>query len=724
MKKIIILRWLRLMTLIVTVVYGSVAVVRAANTFAPKTAVVSNAPAAITSGNSSSSQPFVYRVGMVVHYSPGQSIVIEGRDGQLYSFILAPSLEILPAHRAHLLVPGVTNLFVTVVAPNNVPDGKMRAVKIIIHPIVPRGFPVVPTTVTPTNTPTNTPTSTPTNTLTATSTHTPTNTPTSTPTNTPTSTPTPTATNTPTNTPSSTPTDTPTATSTNTSTSTPTTTITITPTNTPTMTATSTPTITPTITQESNIPITPIIPAKKPDIAKPSDWSKRPLSTIVGYTFPADIAGGWTIALEAAAFEDIKTPLAPQTFTEIGMVSIGVNVETVIDTTVSANSCEASQSNAKGNGSNAEVQRVGLVVDYSPGETITIVDRNGDPYTFALASPLKITPDKRASQLKAGAFVTVIAPNNAPNNKQTAVGIVVHRGVPGCFPIPDSIKYVVSVDVLSTSDTVEGVLVSINGTDTQLVTFARIPQMLNPERTDSPYPLFGVPDPLPAGAATIASDSVCFVLNTDLISPTPIRYCSETSQLSVIDLFPTQYADLQNSISDVAAHIGYEAPLATDQILSTIEDAQRLNDCANATDQATKQADCASDIIFGPRAQDDFAPEFAALQALPKPLSTPMAIDGGVVRVLQLIHVPTVNPSGVVTIQPGDYRLDYWYDVNGVFYAVTLTGLTANNTPVINHQIPAMPALFIDENTDGLQQPLAQISGLCWRGWCFCERGD
>src|SRR6266498_1136857 len=73
---------------------------------------------------------------------------------------------------------------------------------------------------------------------------------------------------------------------------------------------------------------------------------------------------------------------------------------------------------------------VGTVTDYSAGQSITIADRLGNEFTFDLASPLKIVPSHRANQLGRGAYVTVIAPNNVPNGKHIAVGIVIHRGVP------------------------------------------------------------------------------------------------------------------------------------------------------------------------------------------------------------------------------------------------------------------------------------------------------
>ncbi len=84
----------------------------------------------------------------------------------------------------------------------------------------------------------------------------------------------------------------------------------------------------------------------------------------------------------------------------------------------------------------AEVQRVGIVVTYIPEQSITIVDQDGNPFTFELASPLKIVPEFRASMLATGAFVTIIAPNNVPGGKQIAEGIVIHPDIPNGFPIP------------------------------------------------------------------------------------------------------------------------------------------------------------------------------------------------------------------------------------------------------------------------------------------------
>src|SRR5689334_21592319 len=85
--------------------------------------------------------------------------------------------------------------------------------------------------------------------------------------------------------------------------------------------------------------------------------------------------------------------------------------------------------------SDPEVQRVGLVVAYTEGQSITIMDKDGNQFTFTLASPLKIVPADRANMLGPGAYVTIIAPNNVPGGKMIATGIVIHPQPPSSFPI-------------------------------------------------------------------------------------------------------------------------------------------------------------------------------------------------------------------------------------------------------------------------------------------------
>jgi hypothetical protein len=77
-----------------------------------------------------------------------------------------------------------------------------------------------------------------------------------------------------------------------------------------------------------------------------------------------------------------------------------------------------------------ESQRVGLVVDYIPGQSITIVDQANIQYQFELAALLNVLPPELAGTLKVGSYVTIIAPNKLPDGKHIAAGIVVHPKVP------------------------------------------------------------------------------------------------------------------------------------------------------------------------------------------------------------------------------------------------------------------------------------------------------
>ena len=87
-------------------------------------------------------------------------------------------------------------------------------------------------------------------------------------------------------------------------------------------------------------------------------------------------------------------------------------------------------------GPDNNVQRVGLVVAYTAGQSITIAGRDGAQTTFTLAPDLKILPPERANTLGVGSYVTIIAPNNVPGGKGIAVGIVIHPQAPASFPLP------------------------------------------------------------------------------------------------------------------------------------------------------------------------------------------------------------------------------------------------------------------------------------------------
>jgi hypothetical protein len=82
------------------------------------------------------------------------------------------------------------------------------------------------------------------------------------------------------------------------------------------------------------------------------------------------------------------------------------------------------------------VPPVGVVTAYVPGQSITIVDQSGTQHEYMISSSLKILPPGRANSLTVGSFVTIIAPASLGDEKQTAVGIVVHPHVPNGWNAP------------------------------------------------------------------------------------------------------------------------------------------------------------------------------------------------------------------------------------------------------------------------------------------------
>ena len=73
---------------------------------------------------------------------------------------------------------------------------------------------------------------------------------------------------------------------------------------------------------------------------------------------------------------------------------------------------------------------VGLVVAYTPGQSITILDKAGQQKEYALDPLVKIEPAEKANSLGVGSYVTIIANASISKEKQIAVGIVVHEKAP------------------------------------------------------------------------------------------------------------------------------------------------------------------------------------------------------------------------------------------------------------------------------------------------------
>lgn len=73
----------------------------------------------------------VHRVGIVTAYTPGESLTLQAQDGNLYTFLLALDLKILPAERADQLAVGA---LVTVIAPRQPGSPDLTASGLVVHP--------------------------------------------------------------------------------------------------------------------------------------------------------------------------------------------------------------------------------------------------------------------------------------------------------------------------------------------------------------------------------------------------------------------------------------------------------------------------------------------------------------------------------------------------------------------------------------------------------------
>lgn len=72
-----------------------------------------------------------HRVGWVLEYAPGASIMIQASDGASYTFTLTAETKILPAERAGELAVGSR---VTIIAPRDPSSETLTAKGIVVHP--------------------------------------------------------------------------------------------------------------------------------------------------------------------------------------------------------------------------------------------------------------------------------------------------------------------------------------------------------------------------------------------------------------------------------------------------------------------------------------------------------------------------------------------------------------------------------------------------------------
>jgi hypothetical protein len=92
--------------------------------------------------------------------------------------------------------------------------------------------------------------------------------------------------------------------------------------------------------------------------------------------------------------------------------------------------------NSSAPGKPIHFHRVGTVVAYLAGQSITIQDRQGNQFTFLLTASTKYLPKSRAASLGVGSYVTIIAPRkpHSGDTAPTALGVVIHPHAPTSFP--------------------------------------------------------------------------------------------------------------------------------------------------------------------------------------------------------------------------------------------------------------------------------------------------
>jgi len=81
-------------------------------------------------------------------------------------------------------------------------------------------------------------------------------------------------------------------------------------------------------------------------------------------------------------------------------------------------------------GKPTKIHRVGIVTAYTVGASITIQDKDGNTYAFALTSETKLLPAERVGMLGVGSRVTIIAPRDPASGGVTVKGIVIHPATP------------------------------------------------------------------------------------------------------------------------------------------------------------------------------------------------------------------------------------------------------------------------------------------------------
>ncbi len=158
-----------------------------------------------------------------------------------------------------------------------------------------------------------------------------------------------------------------------------------------------------------------ILFSTEPSVNKPKGKSKKP-------TTAPEVTEPVVVTLEPPTGTVVpgeETP-APSVYgLQVGM-QVNVKANLMSDGTLVAVKIQVVP------GKPVKAYHVGIVTEYTEGESITIETKKGETSTYTLSTATKILPKDRADELKVGSLVTIIAPRNVGGLELIASGIVVH----------------------------------------------------------------------------------------------------------------------------------------------------------------------------------------------------------------------------------------------------------------------------------------------------------
>ena len=327
-----------------------------------------------------------------------------------------------------------------------------------------------------------------------------------------------------------------------------------------------------------------------------------------------------------------------------------------------------------------------------PGEKASLEFESEPPFSVLTVIGF-IFPDGQAA-IKAAPIEGISSDPDGPNGF-TMIGVVeVGSDAEGI----EAGLYSVAINLTSQEDVVDGLIISSKDSSiTYQQHFSRIPQAVNSQRDPS-----NLPDP----GVSILSDSVCYMVG--LGEPKSyFRYCAVTeSYLSVKSQFSTEYQSLMDEVEESAATIDFPGELILDLSISELEDTPNIEACNSNSE------DCDADILGAPIS--NFPADYA--NAKSQATSDPFVITAGFMRVQRELNVAEI------TVQTGNYRIEYWFNPDGTFIGATLFGKTDSDIDVIDQQIPAGEPAFV--NPDQSKPITSDISAWKLCGQCLIRQSS